>query len=158
MINFRLISHPFILSIILIICTRISCVTNLKNSYKNMKFSFDKAHRNRYHCDNRLKKNNRLKKYNRLEKNGVTSGNNEVDKFNKETSDKSNHNYYYYYHYNNPLFLKWVPFNKFKNIKKIGEGGFAKVYSETWIDGNAKYDKQNDGSWKKQESDLSKLL
>jgi hypothetical protein len=42
--------------------------------------------------------------------------------------------------------------------KQIGEGGFAKVYSETWIDGNAKYDKQNDGSWKKQESDLSKLL
>jgi hypothetical protein len=114
-----------------------------------MKFSFDKAHRNRYHCDNRLKKNNRLKKYNRLEKNGVTSGNNEVDKFNKETSDKSNHNYYYYYHYNNPLFLKWVPFNKFKNIKKIGEGGFAKVYSATWIDDKIKYAKQGDGNWKR---------
>jgi serine/threonine protein kinase len=42
-----------------------------------------------------------------------------------------------------------VPFDKFTNIKQIGEGGFAKVYSATWIDGKAKYDGQDDGSWKK---------
>ncbi|PKC54633.1 hypothetical protein RhiirA1_403499 [Rhizophagus irregularis] len=32
---------------------------------------------------------------------------------------------------------------------KMIEGGFAKVYSATWIDGEARYVKQDDGSWKK---------
>ena len=31
--------------------------------------------------------------------------------------------------------LEWIPYNKFTNIKFIAEGGFAKVYSATWIDG-----------------------
>ncbi|CAB5330007.1 unnamed protein product [Rhizophagus irregularis] len=41
-----------------------------------------------------------------------------------------------------PSFLEWVPFDRFKDMKQIGEGGFAKVYSATWIDGDAKYIKQ----------------
>ncbi|CAB4443323.1 unnamed protein product [Rhizophagus irregularis] len=52
---------------------------------------------------------------------------------------------------NYPLFLEWVPFDRFKDVKQIGEGGFAKVYSATWIDGKAKYKRQNDESWKKEE-------
>ena len=42
-------------------------------------------------------------------------------------------------HYNNNdslMFLEWVPFDKFTDVKQIGEGGFAKVYSAIWIDGN----------------------
>ncbi|EXX62474.1 Cdc15p [Rhizophagus irregularis DAOM 197198w] len=35
-------------------------------------------------------------------------------------------------------------------MKQIGEGGFAKVYSATWIDGIAKYIK-DDGNWIKKE-------
>ena len=35
------------------------------------------------------------------------------------------------------LFLEWVPFDRFEDIKQIGEGGFAKVYSATWIDGQS---------------------
>ncbi|POG65119.1 kinase-like domain-containing protein [Rhizophagus irregularis DAOM 181602=DAOM 197198] len=46
-------------------------------------------------------------------------------------------------------FLEWVPFDRFTDIKEIGEGGFAKVYSATWIDGRSKYRKNDDGSWKK---------
>ena len=41
------------------------------------------------------------------------------------------------------------PFDRFEDIKQIGEGGFAKVYSAIWIDGKSYYNKQNDGSWKK---------
>ncbi|PKY21504.1 hypothetical protein RhiirB3_409518, partial [Rhizophagus irregularis] len=37
------------------------------------------------------------------------------------------------------------------DVKQIGEGGFAKVYSATWIDGKADYKRQNDKSWKKEE-------
>ena len=32
-------------------------------------------------------------------------------------------------------FLEWVPFDRFTDIKEVGEGGFAKVYSATWIGG-----------------------
>src|SRR5581483_5467285 len=54
-------------------------------------------------------------------------------------------------HYDNyyPLFLEWVPFDRFEDIKPIGEGGFAKVYSAKWIDGKALYKKQDNGTWKK---------
>ncbi|UZO25577.1 uncharacterized protein OCT59_017842 [Rhizophagus irregularis] len=53
--------------------------------------------------------------------------------------------------------IEWVPFNRFEEIKQIGEGGFSKVYSAKWIGGKAKYDKQDDGSWKKRESKSIKV-
>ncbi|POG61686.1 hypothetical protein GLOIN_2v1702303, partial [Rhizophagus irregularis DAOM 181602=DAOM 197198] len=45
----------------------------------------------------------------------------------------------------------------FEDVKQIGEGGFAKVYSATWIDGKTEYDKQDDGSWKKEEPEPMKV-
>jgi hypothetical protein len=45
-----------------------------------------------------------------------------------------------------PLFLEWIPFDRFKDVKQIGEGGFAKVYSTKLIDGRANFIKQNDGN------------
>ncbi|EXX52284.1 Cmk1p [Rhizophagus irregularis DAOM 197198w] len=79
---------------------------------------------------------------------GWTSENHDIDEFIKDTIynakyDKNVDNH--------PLFLEWVPFDRFENIKQIGEGGFSKVYSATWIDGKAKYIKQDDGTWKKGE-------
>ncbi|RGB41387.1 kinase-like domain-containing protein [Rhizophagus diaphanus] len=94
---------------------------------------------------------------NRLEKNELSSGNEEIDKFIKETIDENNCNYYNYNYYNHPLFLEWVPFERFENVKQIGEGGFAKVYSATWIDGKKRYAKQDDGKWKKIGSEPMKI-
>ncbi|RGB42196.1 kinase-like domain-containing protein [Rhizophagus diaphanus] len=74
---------------------------------------------------------------------GWTSGNNDIDKFIKDTI--------YDARYRGYKFINWVPFNRFKDIKQIGEGGFAKIYSATWIDGEAEYEKQDDRSWKKRE-------
>src|ERR1043165_3032052 len=71
-----------------------------------------------------------------------TSGNSNIDKFIKDTMYGARHE-------NRPKFLEWVPFDKFMDIKQIGEGGFAKVYSATWIDGPLRLRKQDDGSWKK---------
>ena len=73
---------------------------------------------------------------------GWTSGNSEIDNFIKDTiyNAKSQSNK-----------LEWVPFDRFEDIKQIGEGGFAKVYSAKWIDGQAIYEKQDDGSWKQSE-------
>ncbi|GES80895.1 kinase-like domain-containing protein [Rhizophagus clarus] len=56
------------------------------------------------------------------------------DKFIKDTIYNTEYDDDNVYDYNYPLFLEWVPFDRFKDIKKIGEGGFAKVYSATWID------------------------
>ena len=78
---------------------------------------------------------------------GWTSGNDEIDNFIKDTI----YNAKIYAGY--PIFLEWVPFNRFEDIKQIGEGGFAKVYSAKWIDGQAEYIKQVDGSWEKRESE-----
>ncbi|GBB97129.1 hypothetical protein RclHR1_02920014 [Rhizophagus clarus] len=78
---------------------------------------------------------------------GWTSGNNDIDKFIKDTIYEIRGVTKDY----EVRFLEWVPFDKFKDIKQIGEGGFAKVYSATWIDGKAYYKKQDDGSWKKRE-------
>src|SRR6266496_6511841 len=78
------------------------------------------------------------------------SGNPDIDKFIKDTMYKPaeyklrNKSYSY-------QFLEWVPFDRFTDIKEVGEGGFAKVYSATWIDGKTRYSKQNDGSGKKYE-------
>jgi hypothetical protein len=86
---------------------------------------------------------------------GWTSGNDDIDEFIKDTIydaklalDDS---------VKRPLFLEWVPFDRFENTKQIGEGGFAKVYSATWIDGKAKYIKLDDGSWKKEEPEPLKI-
>src|ERR1041384_1914854 len=73
---------------------------------------------------------------------GWSSGNSEIDNFIKDTI--------YNVKYQSKK-LEWVPFDRFEDIKQIGEGGFAKVYSAKWIDGQANYERQVDGSWKKSE-------
>ena len=75
---------------------------------------------------------------------GWTSGNNDFDKFIKDTIYDAGEDEY-------GKFLEWVPFDRFEDINQIGVGGFAKVYSTTWIDGKAEYFEQNDGRWKKRE-------
>jgi len=44
-------------------------------------------------------------------------------------------------------------------MKYVGEGGFAKVYTATWMDGPLSYrlEKQNDGSWKKLDPEPMKV-
>ncbi|GBB89033.1 hypothetical protein RclHR1_01570005 [Rhizophagus clarus] len=82
---------------------------------------------------------------------GWTSGNNDIDEFIKETIYNAKSDSHYA-----SLFLEWVPFDRFKDIKLIGEGGFAKVYSATWIDGKSGYFRY-EGGWKKSEPDPIKV-
>ena len=35
--------------------------------------------------------------------------------------------------------FEWIPYDQFRNIKKIGQGGFATVYSAIWKDGPLSY-------------------
>ena len=82
---------------------------------------------------------------------GWTSGNSEIDEFIKDTIYNAKENYNYDYTAYVPLFLEWVPFDRFEDIKPIGEGGFAKVYSAKWIDGKARLIRQDDGTWEKED-------
>ena len=77
---------------------------------------------------------------------GWTSGNLCIDKFIKDSMYNATNVK------ESKKFLEWVPFDRFKNMKQIGEGGFSKVYSATWIDGKSKFVEQAYGSWKKLDS------
>ncbi|GES72879.1 kinase-like domain-containing protein [Rhizophagus clarus] len=81
---------------------------------------------------------------------GWTSGNLNIDKFIKDSIYNARKG-------PNIKFLEWVPFDRFINIEQIGEGGFSKVYSATWIDGKSKYERRGDGSWKKLETKSIKV-
>ena len=108
------------------------------------------SHKNCYYCNKQFTEELWCKEcdpFKMIE--GWTSGNNDIDKFIKDTI--------YDARYRGHSFINWVPFDGFEDIKKIGEGGFAKVYSATWINGEVKYDKQDDGSWKKRESKSIKV-
>src|SRR6266540_5177443 len=58
------------------------------------------------------------------------SGNKVVDDFIRYTQINSNLKV---------RILEFVPYNQFKNIEFIAEGGFSKVYKATWIDGFIHY-------------------
>ena len=36
-------------------------------------------------------------------------------------------------HHNN--YIRWIPFDEFKNIEYLAKGGFGEVYKAVWIDG-----------------------
>jgi hypothetical protein len=59
-------------------------------------------------------------------KEGKTSGNPEIDNLIYKSQLKS------VSYYNN---LEWIPYDRLQNIKPIGEGGFANIFSATWLDG-----------------------
>src|ERR1044072_9205566 len=43
------------------------------------------------------------------------------------------------------IVCEWIPYNQFSDIKEIGRGGFATVYSAIWKDSPLlKYDKDNE--------------
>ncbi|CAB4441607.1 unnamed protein product [Rhizophagus irregularis] len=54
-----------------------------------------------------------------------------IDNFIQEMQIKINHP--------DDIVFKWIPYNQFNNIKEIGKGGFATVYSAIWKDGPLHY-------------------
>ena len=57
-----------------------------------------------------------------------TSGNEKINNFIEHVRD---------------IVFEWIPYNQFSNIKEIGRGGFATVYSAIWKDGPLNYDYDN---------------
>ena len=67
-------------------------------------------------------------------KEGKTSGIPEIDNFIYESQLKTEN-----YHNN----LEWIPYDRFQDIKSIGEGGFANIFSAIWLDGEPILDFNN---------------
>ena len=42
----------------------------------------------------------------------------------------------------NDDYIRWIPFDKFKNIEYLTKGGFGEVHEATWIDGSQDYGDQ----------------
>ena len=60
-----------------------------------------------------------------------TSGNEKIDKFIQEMQLKIVNSW--------DIVFEWIPYNQFSDIKEIGRGGFATVYSAIWKDGRLEY-------------------
>ena len=63
-------------------------------------------------------------------KEGKTSGIPEIDNLIYESQLKTEHY---------GLNLEWISYDRFQDIKWIGEGGFANIFSATWLDGKPAY-------------------
>ena len=61
-----------------------------------------------------------------------TSGDGAIDEFIKMTQSQQG-NY-------DDNFLEWIPFDRFRDKKMIGQGGYGTVYSAEWIDGKRYWD------------------
>ncbi|RHZ74061.1 hypothetical protein Glove_227g158 [Diversispora epigaea] len=69
-----------------------------------------------------------------------TSGNDKIDKFIQDAQLNAN------YHYQ---VIEWIPYDRFKDVKQIGKGGFGTIHSARWIDGDIEeWDIENQ-QWKR---------
>ncbi|RHZ85161.1 hypothetical protein Glove_71g160 [Diversispora epigaea] len=72
--------------------------------------------------------------------NNWTSGNDKIDKFIQDTQLNTN--------YNRGV-IEWIPYDRFKDVKQIGKGGFGTIHYARWIDGSIKeWDIENQ-QWKR---------
>ncbi|GBC02638.1 hypothetical protein RclHR1_04720010 [Rhizophagus clarus] len=60
----------------------------------------------------------------------MLSGNKVIDNFIKSVLNNNDHS-----KHNKLVSLEFVPYNKFKYIEFVAEGGFSKIYKATWVDG-----------------------
>ncbi|RHZ44050.1 hypothetical protein Glove_768g6 [Diversispora epigaea] len=58
--------------------------------------------------------------------NNWTSGNDKIDKFIQNAQLNANHDL---------DVIEWIPYDRFKDIKQIGKGGFGTIHYARWIDG-----------------------
>ncbi|RHZ75583.1 hypothetical protein Glove_212g209 [Diversispora epigaea] len=73
-----------------------------------------------------------------------TSGNEKIDKFIQDAQLSAND-------YSNVI--EWIPYDRFKDVKQIGKGGFGTIHYARWIDGEIdKWDIENQ-QWKRYHRD-----
>ncbi|RHZ75000.1 hypothetical protein Glove_218g45 [Diversispora epigaea] len=72
--------------------------------------------------------------------NNWTSGNDKIDKFIQDAQLNADRNW---------DVIEWIPYDRFKDVKQIGKGGFGTIHYARWIDGDIeKWDIKNQ-QWKR---------
>src|SRR3954454_25292309 len=72
--------------------------------------------------------------------NNWTSGNDKIDKFIQDAQLNANYNW---------DVIEWIPYDRFKDVKQIGKGGFGTIHYARWIDGYiSEWDIENQ-QWKR---------
>ena len=61
--------------------------------------------------------------------NNWTSGNDKTNKFIRDAQLNAN---------SNRKVIEWIPYDRFKDVKQIGKGGFGTIHYARWIDGPIK--------------------
>ncbi|RHZ75530.1 hypothetical protein Glove_213g187 [Diversispora epigaea] len=73
--------------------------------------------------------------------NNWTSGNDKIDKFIQDAQLNDNDR--------REVIIEWIPYDRFKDVKQIGRGGFGTIHYARWIDGRIKeWDIENQ-QWKR---------
>jgi hypothetical protein len=72
-----------------------------------------------------------------------TSGNKNIDEFIQQSQLNA-------VHYRK--FFEWIPFEKFQNVTYITKGGFGKIYSAEWPEGNIWYRDIQNQNWCRQQN------
>ncbi|RHZ85342.1 hypothetical protein Glove_66g64 [Diversispora epigaea] len=79
-------------------------------------------------------------KYFQNDFNNWTSGNDKIDKFIQDAQLNADRNW---------KVIEWIPYDRFKDVKQIGKGGFGTIHYARWIDGFIKeWDFENQ-QWKR---------
>src|SRR5947207_569428 len=71
-----------------------------------------------------------------LKTTNLTSRSEKIDNFIQKMQLKIDHS--------RDIVIEWIPYNQFSDIKEIGRGGFATVYSAFWKDGPLNHNRDNE--------------
>ena len=72
--------------------------------------------------------------------NNWTSGNDKIDKFIQDAQLNANYSW---------DVIEWIPYDRFKDVKQIGKGGFGTIHYAMWVEGPIdKWDVENH-QWKR---------
>ncbi|RHZ73040.1 hypothetical protein Glove_233g39 [Diversispora epigaea] len=81
--------------------------------------------------------------------NNWTSGNDKIDKFIQDAQLNVDANW---------KVIEWIPYDRFKDVKQIGKGGFGTIHYARWIDGYIdKWDIENQ-QWARYDKDIEVAL
>ena len=58
--------------------------------------------------------------------NNWTSGNDKIDEFIQDAQLNAN---------DSNEIIEWIPYDRFKDVKQIGKGGFGTIHYARWVDG-----------------------
>ena len=81
--------------------------------------------------------------------NNWTSGNDKIDKLIQDA--QLNVNYYW-------EVIEWIPYDRFKDVKQIGRGGFGTKHYARWIDGFITGQDIKNQRWKRYYKDIEVAL